>query len=244
MSPTLHVVSDPDSLGAVAGSILVDALRAAIRSRGLGRLAIPGGRSPRPVFDWLAAHLPAEVAAKTIVTWVDERHVPQIELDASWSALPEASNLRGAWEAWFSRAAHRPRIVPLAHPGELEGARSAVSDRFADALGGLDVVLLGAGPDGHIASLFPDHPAGSATRAVIAVPDSPKPPPERLTLSLPVLQQVDCAVLVASGADRAAMLARAWAGDPALPLGQYQPRGAWHWVVDPAAAAHLPKDAP
>jgi 6-phosphogluconolactonase len=122
-------------------------------------------------------------------------------------------------------------------PGPLAEARDVVAARFEAEVGGLDVVLLGCGPDGHVASLFPDHPALEAAGPVIAVADSPKPPPERLTLSLPVLQDVDLAVLVATGAGKAAALRAALGGDASIPLGRYVPRGAWRWVIDEAARA-------
>jgi 6-phosphogluconolactonase len=102
-------------------------------------------------------------------------------------------------------------------------------------------VLLGVGEDGHIASLFPDHPAVHASGVCVGVPDAPKPPPERLTLTLSVLEEVEHTVLVATGAAKASMLRRALAGDASLPLGRYRPRGEHTWVLDPAAAAELPR---
>ena len=97
--------------------------------------------------------------------------------------------------------------------------------------------LLGVGGDGHIASLFPSHPALEATGLCVAITDSPKPPPQRLSLSLPVLAAVSHAVLLARGSGKASVLARGT--DPALPIGRYQPHGAYHWVIDHAAGAAL-----
>lgn len=224
MTPTTHVTSEP---GPVAGRLLDAAVRACVAQTGRCRLAVPGGSSPAPVLRWLAEHLdPSGV----VLTWVDERHLALGGDD--WRAWPAESNRRLAWEHWLSRVERRPREVPLDAPGTLAEARAAVAARYAAELGGIDVVLLGAGPDGHLASLFPGHPALEDPGPVIAVPDSPKPPPERLTLSLPVLEDVRAAVLVCAGDDKAPMLARALAGDRALPLGRYRPRGRWDWVVD------------
>jgi 6-phosphogluconolactonase len=95
-------------------------------------------------------------------------------------------------------------------------------------------VLLGIGADGHLASLFPGHPGLDDPGPIVAVSDAPKPPPERLSLSLPVLERVSVAVLVVTGEDKGAVLARA--ERERLPIGRYTPAGTCHWVLDPAAA--------
>ncbi|HHO51057.1 MAG TPA: hypothetical protein ENK18_09355 [Deltaproteobacteria bacterium] len=253
--PTITITEDP---GRVAGELLRSSLQRTVERRGRARLAIPGGGSPVPVFRWLAAHLPDALARALTVTWVDERHLPlpdggdrrslpdggdwrSLPDGGDWRSLPAESNLRGAWEHWLSRAPICPQLLPLALPGSLEQARRQLEERFVAQLGGLDVVLLGAGPDGHIASLFPGHPAADLPGPVIALSDSPKPPPERLSLSMSVLEQVDHAVLVATGAGKAPVLARALDRDPELPLGRYHPRGALDWVLDPSAAHLLPE---
>lgn len=235
--PTVTVTED---VGAAAGELLIAGLQRAAARSGRARLAIPGGGSPAPVFRWLAEHLPDALARVLTVTWVDERHLP-LSSTGDWRALPTESNARGAWQHWLSRAPVLPGLLPLTVGGSLGAAQQQLTQRFTEQLGGLDVALLGAGPDGHIASLFPDHPAAQLPGPVIAVDDSPKPPPQRLSLSMPVLEQVELAVLVATGGAKAPMLARAFAGDPALPLGRYQPRGAFAWVLDPRAAHLLPE---
>jgi 6-phosphogluconolactonase len=226
-----------DEIGAVAGELVLQGLQAAIARSGRARLAVPGGTGPIPVFSWLVEHLPAEVARRTWLTWVDERHFSQ-PLQGSWEQWPADSNRRGTWERWLSRTQARPVEVPLDGPGTLAEARAIVEARFQEELGGLDVVLLGMGPDGHIASLFPGHPALRAEGIVLAVSDSPKPPPERLTLSLPVLQDADLVVLVISGAEKGRVLAQVERGTQ-LPIGMLRPRARWEWVLDRAAGEGL-----
>jgi 6-phosphogluconolactonase len=81
-----------------------------------------------------------------------------------------------------------------------------------------DIVLLGMGPDGHTASLFPGHPQLHATGIAVCVRDSPKPPPERMTLTLGKLNEARRILMVVTGEQKAAMLARVLAGpDPELP---------------------------
>jgi len=217
------------SIGKAVGSLLRDLV-----TQGPCRLAIPGGASAVPVFEWLGEHLapPPDL----VVTWVDERHVPAQGDD--WRTWSEDSNRRLAWQHWWSNTGP-PREVPLDAPGTLTEALADVMRRFETELGGIDVALLGIGPDGHLASLFPGHPALGAKGPVVAVTDAPKPPPERLTLSLATLEAASTAILVATGVHKGQVLSRVLRGDNTLPIGRYSPAGAWHWVIDPDAARSL-----
>lgn len=239
MTPQI-VVSE--STGAAAGELVAAAIERVLKYRKRCRLALPGGTAPVPVLQWFSEHLPPTLVEALVVTWVDERHLPLPTAwleGGDWRALPAESNLRLAWEHWLSRVPTPPELVPMARTGTLMEAAWQHAKDFAARLGGLDVVLLGAGPDGHIASLFPDHPAVHASGVCVGVPDAPKPPPERLTLTLSVLEEVEHAVLVATGAAKASMLRCALTGDASLPLGRYRPRGEHTWVLDPAAAAEI-----
>jgi 6-phosphogluconolactonase len=97
-----------------------------------------------------------------------------------------------------------------------EDAAAAYSDEFGDTI--LDVALQGMGPDGHTASLFPGFSQVQADGICVAVHDSPKPPPDRVTLTLPVLNASRRIVLLAMGTEKARMLERVIAGpDPEVP---------------------------
>lgn len=221
--PQVHVSAD---VGSAAGELVAQALAAAVSARGHARLAIPGGRSPGPVFRWLRENLPPDVARALTVTWVDERHAT------------DDTNYATAWAEWLEAADPRPRVVSWVHPGTLEEAVAEALRRWGEEVGSLDVVLLGAGPDGHIASLFPGHPGLAVEAPVFGLSDSPKPPPERISLSMKALHTAPTAVLVASGADRAPALRDAYHGDASLPLGRFRPP-TFHWVLDPPAAEAL-----
>ena len=131
---------------------------------------------------------------------------------------------------WSSRRCFRSPRGALVHriEGELGAERAAdaydalLRERVppAPAMPVLDIVVLGIGEDGHTASLFPNNPALAVTgRAAVAVHDSPKPPPDRVSLSLEVLRAARACVLLASGAGKAEPLALALAGpDPAIPV--------------------------
>ncbi len=215
------------ALEQIAGPLLADAIDASIAATGRCRLGLPGGSTPGPTLRWLADHLPASSRAGLWVTWVDERNVPLSD--------PLSNHHLAARSGLLDAAA---RTLPMCDGGPLADAQTRFTAAFAaDFDGALDVVLLGVGGDGHIASLFPGHRALEARGLCVAITDSPKPPAERLSLTLPVLEAVSVAVLLARGSEKAAALVPG----SALPIGRYQPIGAYHHVLDDAAAAALGK---
>ncbi|WP_175955560.1 6-phosphogluconolactonase [Schaalia sp. Marseille-Q2122] len=106
----------------------------------------------------------------------------------------------------------------------------------------LDVAVLGMGPDGHIASLFPGMYDPAESRAIIAVDDSPKPPPQRLSLSMPVILSTQRLYLAAAGEAKAGVLGAAFAegvNTGELPVAALRHREDTRWYLDEAAAAEL-----
>ena len=122
----------------------------------------------------------------------------------------------------------------------------SAADGYARELGStaFDICLLGMGPDGHVASIFPEHPSSYASGDVIAVRSSPKPPPERISLTLPVINRSHEVWFVVSGADKAAAakMALLGAGPVQVPAGGVSGRDRTLWLLDRAAAAELPRD--
>jgi len=191
----LHVAVDPR---AEPARLLTEALNA-FRSP---RLAIPGGLASSAL-DRASIHAWDHLR----LTWVDERMVPFDHPD---------SNRGGAWRADLLTA---PGLeLPLVRDGESpEAAASRASAALRTAFGnGLDVLLLGLGEDGHLASLFPGQ-VWHGPNPVLIVRNSPKPPALRLSLSLPFLQTAPRAILLATGEAKRRALGRLLNGDPALP---------------------------
>lgn len=190
-----------------AGERLARAIAGAVAARGRCRLAIPGG-SALAALPHAFEGMSRETCSKVLLTWVDERCVPVRSADSN----------RGAWQ----RLGLGPVgfELPLWADEDEEPARALArferefARRFA---GGLDVALLGLGEDGHIASLFPGHAALAATGAAVFVADSPKPPPQRLSLTLAVLRATPLALMLATGAGKRAALQRVLAREPGLP---------------------------
>jgi 6-phosphogluconolactonase len=195
-----------------AAAVAVGALAAWIDAR-LGeaprvRLAIPGG-SAVGVVGGLRRELGRDAWSRVALTWVDERVVPFAHHD---------SNRGAAYRAGALDAATPPlRELALVEDGEsveeaLVRVDASLRDDFED---GLDALILGAGGDGHIASLFPGRPWPEGRVGHVA--DSPKPPPSRLTLTAGFLATAKVAALLAVGAGKAEAVARICEGDPELP---------------------------
>jgi len=227
--PALHVTDD---LGATAGPLVAELCRDVLATRSRCVLAVSGGSTPGPVFRWLRDNLPDAVHDRLVLTFVDERHLPAT---GRIDDLHPDTNARLLVDEWVGH--RRAELLLWSQPGTVEQVRDTVAASL-HTLGGVDVCLLGAGPDGHTASLFPGHPTSSHDDVVI-VRDSPKPPPVRLSLSAAVLRSAHGSVLVARGASKAPALARAWRADPSLPLSTVSPRGPYHWVLDADAASEL-----
>ena len=199
MRAEVHVAALGELIERLRSDVTSEADRAYAGHREFS-IAIPGG-SVVPALeavplDWERSH----------VFWVDERAVPPGSRD---------SNFGLAWKLWLEPAKPNPAAVhrmPADEP-DLQAAATAYGDEIVRVLGPapqLDVVLLGVGPDGHVASLFPGHPALSETRElVLPIVDSPRPPPHRLTLTLPMLTGARRLIVMALGESKAAVMQEA-----------------------------------
>lgn len=191
------VVADPGTLNKrLAYEVKREAERA-YAARGRFAIAIPGG-SVVPALkavslDWTRTHL----------FWVDERAVPPSSGD---------SNFGLARAIWLEPAGVPPSAIhrmPADDP-DLNAAAFTYRDELGRVLGEspqLDVVVLGVGHDGHVASLFPGHPALSEEHQfVVPIVDSPKPPPRRLTLTLPLLTGAGRVIVMTLGTAKTAVM--------------------------------------
>ena len=191
-----------------AAEILATDLREAVQAGGSPRLAIPGGSA-------MAAVAPTRKRLgmnweQIRLTWVDERCVPATSPDSNRGTAARAGLLNDPGPAL---------ALPLYEDGEsglqaVTRCEAALAEQFDRAL---DVALLGMGEDGHVASLFPEAaPPGERAR-VAHVTSSPKPPAERITLTLKVLNTASHCILVAAGESKRRALDRLARGDPTLP---------------------------
>lgn len=178
---------------AAADAALADevaaSLRAAWQQRGRASLGIPGGTTPAGFLSALAEHDLPWAALSTIL--VDERLVPVNDKDRNEPA---------ARSALAKALARGLTLVPLAADTPILTEAAAFAQAAYAGLGGpLDCIVLGVGEDGHFASLFPGRPALDDTGTVIIETDAPKPPPSRVSLSLPTLAAAGTAFVLAFG---------------------------------------------
>ena len=238
----LHVHADAGSASYDASDLFRREVEAATWVRGRAAVAFSGGRSPRQFLERLGGSGFARWPAWKLMHlfWVDERAVPASSND---------SNYRLVRESLLDRV---PLTLPQIHRLRGDAADlEAEAARYARALaafarGGvprLDVVHLGLGPDGHVASLFPDSPALAETSRWVVTAPGPPPYPRRLTLTLPVLNAARVVLFYVTGADKAEAVQRVLEGDEPpqrLPArGVRPPGGRVHWVLDRAAASRL-----
>jgi 6-phosphogluconolactonase len=186
--------------------------------------------------------------SKWWVFWVDERNVPHSSAD---------SNYKGAQDALLGRvgipqeqvfAIHENLPVEQAatnYEGRLLGLDRSVLPRTPDNFPVFDMILLGIGPDGHVASLFPNRPEAAVTKGwILPVSNSPKPPPERITFSMPAINAAKDIVVVAVGESKAETVQRVLevqALPGALPAQMVRPTagGRLRWVLDAMSAQEL-----
>jgi 6-phosphogluconolactonase len=132
---------------------------------------------------------------------------------------------------------------------EPEDAAEWYAGQLAAATGGdgdvpaFDLLLLGIGPEGHVASIFPDSPAARDERPVVAVRDCPKPPPTRISLTFPAINRATEVWLLVSGSAKAPAVAQALARADRLdvPAAGVHGTRATRWLLDADAASRLPK---
>jgi 6-phosphogluconolactonase len=204
------------------------------------RIALAGGATPRAAYQHLGARCPPW--RRLEIFFGDERCVPP---DA------EGSNYRMARVALLDRVPLRPEQIHRI-PGELPPAEAAAQAErdLREAVPGspfpvFDLMVLGIGPDGHTASLFPGGPElEEAERLMIAVHRPEMPHPWRVTMTLPVLNAARSVLMLAGDASKAEVVARAVAGDPAVPAGLVRPAsGDLTWVLTSDAAARVERPA-
>ena len=213
--------------------------------RGQFYMALSGGS----LMDIMASALDQEIPNSHVnwstwqVFWADERLVP-------WQS-PE-SNYGMAMRRFLSRVPipeHQIHGVDTSQPLE-KAARlyAALLETVLKPTKGqyprFDLILLGIGPDGHTASLFPNHPVLDESREWVSpVWDAPKPPPKRITLTLPVINHARHIAWVATGPSKAEIVHQILNPSPiskTLPAGMVNPiQGETHWFVDQEAATNI-----
>ncbi|XP_074386367.1 6-phosphogluconolactonase isoform X1 [Zonotrichia albicollis] len=239
----VSVFPSPGELGAALARSVAEAAAEAVASGGRFTLGLSGGS----LVQLLARELPPALSAvagsepsRWLVAFCDERLVP----------LEHPESTGGAYRAQLlSQLAAPPQVLWVrSELGPAEAARE-YEGRLRQAFPGedppqFDLLLLGVGPDGHTCSLFPGHALLQEQNSLIShLEDSPKPPPRRVTMTLPLLNAAKSVLLVATGAAKAPVIKRILEQqqdpDP-VPAARLRPRsGRLRWLLDREAAAEL-----
>jgi 6-phosphogluconolactonase len=183
------------------------------------------------------------------IWWGDERFLP--------SGHPDRNETQARAVLLDALPLDPARVHAMPAAGGPDGDDpEAAADRYAHALAQaarpgtartphLDLLLLGVGEDGHVASIFPEQPAAYDHRPVVAVRGSPKPPPIRITLTLPVINSAEEVWLMAAGPAKAGAvgMALAGAGPVQLPAAGVHGTDRTLWLLDRAAAREVPPSA-
>lgn len=246
MSTSIEIFPDSQALVDAAATRLTDTIGKAVAARGRALVVLTGGGNgigllrslvDRPI-EWSKVHL----------FWGDERYVPEDD---------DERNDKQARAALLDHVdIPSSQVHPMpASDGEFGGDLAAAALAYEQLLAAnaapgqpvpnFDVHLLGMGPEGHINSLFPDTPAVlETTRMVVPVDDSPKPPPQRITLTLPAIARSREVWLMVSGAGKADAAAAAIGGAApvSVPAAGAIGQETTLWLLDEDAAAKLPSD--
>jgi 6-phosphogluconolactonase len=246
MSPIVEVFEDGDALVEAAGERLIKTIQDATAARGRALIVLTGGGNGIGLLRYLATKREQIEWSNVHLFWGDERYVPEDD---------DERNDKQAREALLDHVdipSSQVHTMP-ASDGEFGADLAAAALAYEQLLAAnaepgqpapnFDVHLLGMGPEGHINSLFPDTPAVRETsRLVVAVDDSPKPPPQRITLTLPAIRRSREVWLMVAGAGKADAAAAAIGGaSPAsVPAAGAVGLETTLWLLDREAASKLP----
>jgi 6-phosphogluconolactonase len=236
--PLVQVVryEDAEDLAVRAAKRLVAVLVELQADGHTPQLCLAGGRIAMATYAEFSKLVPESDldTSRLELWWSDERFVPTD--DPQRNAGPALALLASA----FSVDPARTHPMPSAD-GTVDADASAAT--YAKELGDttFDLCLLGMGPDGHIASIFPNHQSGEPTnQPVIGVSDAPKPPAERITLTIARINTSAQVWLLVPGPDKAPAVAESLGGNMALPAARVAGRDRTIWLLDEASASELP----
>jgi 6-phosphogluconolactonase len=204
---SLTTCVDAEAAANRAAGEIARRLQSARRERGAAHLALSGGSTPSRTYQLLASELERW---EGIELWfADERCVPPEDEESNYHLAKDTllASAAGLAENRIHRMLGElgPELGAERYAGELRANAPKPEPVAAGGPPQLDVIVLGIGPDGHVASLFPGAPTLDADpgELCLGVHDSPKPPPQRITLTLPVLHAARRCLLLATGASKA-----------------------------------------
>ena len=237
------IYPDLDTISQHAAQYVVRVANEAIVTRGRFTIALSGGNTPKKLYSLLGSEpYRSQIDWKLVdIFWGDERCVPPDSPD---------SNYRMAHEVLLSQIqipapqVHRmPADAPGRDAASLAYTQEMQSVFSTDGIPSFDLIQLGMGPEGHTASLFPHQPSLHETERLVVPVSVPKPPPDRLTFTPPILNAARNVLFLVTGADKADALQAVLEGEynpdeyPAQIV--RPPNGEVTWMLDTAVAKNI-----
>ena len=209
--PRVEVHADAPTLATAVAGELLGRLADAQAGGGVPQIALTGGTIAEAVHREVARLAPSSGVdwSRVVLWWGDERFVPRDDPERN------AGKARAEFlDAVGVDPANVHEMPSTDDAADVDEGASAHSDELREhGSGEFEIVMLGVGPDGHVASLFPGHPALDVDdRIAVGVTDSPKPPPERISLTFPALNRTRSVWFLVSGEGKAQAVARALGG--------------------------------
>jgi 6-phosphogluconolactonase len=251
-TPDIAVHANPDVLAAAVAARLVTKLVDLQAAGTTPKIVLTGGGTGIAVLQQLRASVARDAVdwGRVEFYWGDERFLPPGD--------PERNETQARDALLDHVPVDQAKVFPMgADTGTGPAGAEAAAEAYAEILGSaarpedhgpvpaFDVLMLGMGGEGHTASVFPHSPAVYETdRTVVAVHGCPKPPPTRVSLTLPAIRRAAEVWIMTTGEEKAAAVAMALggAGEVAIPVAGAQGRRRTRWLLDRAAAAKLPRD--
>jgi 6-phosphogluconolactonase len=232
-----EVYENIDNVAKAAAEYAVEVLKEAIELNGTATWVLAGGSTPMAAYRILAKdHVHSLDWKKVTIAIGDERCVPFDHPDSNWGSIIQVLEPLSILK--------ENQITPTSITNPKTAA--VEYENAIESLAVFDLVWLGMGEDGHTLSLFPGHEQDlRSERLVIPALDSPKPPAERITLTLKALERTRHCYILAAGAGKADVVSLALAGDRHLPIARAamiisESDGTVTWLIDEAAAMPQP----
>jgi 6-phosphogluconolactonase len=243
-SREIRALTTPQELFAAAAEEVVRTANEAVAQRSRFTIALSGGSTPKSLYNLLATNARTALPwDRMFFFWGDERHVPPTDPDSNYRMADETllSKIPVAAGNVFRIKAENPDAAAVA-----EAYEQTILKFFQLKSGevpNFDLILLGMGPDGHTASLFPGTTALQEKSHLVVANWVEKMKTHRITLTLPVLNAARCVTFLVSGSDKASVLREVLEED--VPAEQYPSKlvrpaaGKLIWLLDRAAASQL-----
>jgi 6-phosphogluconolactonase len=245
MTREIRTFDDPQALSEAAATEIAALAQASIAARGRFTVALAGGSTPRRTYELLATEFADQIDwGKTVLVFGDERFVPEDDSRSNYKMTREALVDRVPIPAGNVH----PVPTDLPSPSEAANSYEAMLLAVIESVGRpssdestVDLALLGVGPDGHTASLFPDAPElrePSRWAVPVAAPTHIQPAVRRITTTLPFLNAARTVIFLVAGADKRVVIGEILSDSPAgrrYPAAMVAPRGRTIWMIDRSA---------